>query len=1493
MRALEAQLAVAQARLDELELELENAPGELPPPAIARLRAQVVAQIKIVERVQAQTTAAEAAYQAAVLADPMHTADPKLPLVLLPVRIETTYFPVAPGLGAGVELVVRVYPDDIHVDTHEPELTAAELEAGTVYWNAVWGAGPNPARLDAAWTALKARIKPLRAAWVVEALTPSVPRPEVETPEGDPQPAPPLPMVPTRAGNFTRAARTTLLPEHWHIIGFRDGQELFNVDGSPIPDSLDVSFGPPGVGAAASDLPFSAGSRWLVDLDAAVAVGMAVRIPLAGPDFSVDQLFVLGVSSSIPPAEGARRLQSALLAHQYTNGLGFLPPGTPTNNTTASRSAWQSAPEPPTPGEVEQARAAYVAASKQNAAMASRALGIDGTEVLCIAPHGLDDQQSVIPIVQRNLWPALGGRALSMLYTTWDVPPGKPPSGGGWHLHTDLVTAGALQDHMAGWVRSRGTLPVLRIGQQPYGLLPALSLDGWVVPAGDPTASFIQWLRAFRQYWLAGVGAAPHVVAGSDPDPKKSPDKTVVDVLGRLPVSSDVLVRFDGDPFSSAVADKPFPVAPIPGLPMNSELFYAAPAELSKVLGVKPVTDAGGDQTVLRMFQSLMNDGLAVLEQPAATQPAAQQAYRDKYKSLMGVKTFPGAPPPDLFVSLVQDGFTDPLSVSGVNSLNSMAAFIVCAALFVNPANPDLIKQVQQNLPLAQQYAAQFDELCEVHPELYDSMLHEILDVFSHRLDAWITSLAARRLDQLRAAAPTGVVIGAFGWVENLVRTDRVPVLVPPAGFNPAYSGPHQKFIHAPSLHHAATAAVLRAGYDSHAHPDALAVNLVSSRVRTADWLAAGVANGQTVGALLGYRFERGLHDAGLDGLIAGLRVEFPAPLPVGPDGDANGTAAKEAIAARNVVDGLALYRQRDAVRALFAALPQVGVLLDDLVNSFDALGDLLLAESVHHLVGGSPLRAGLAADTIGRGEPVPDRFEVVRTPRSGRPLSWNVGALLPAAWRSPAAGWVTNRPRARVEPHLDAWAANMLGPPALWRIGVNVTPPGAAASVVVIGLDSLGLCALDVAVEAAGAPAQLEYRIVEAVSARQPAGSVVAVSTVPAADGTPGFAELLSLAARIRATLGKASPLAPQHVQGPDSSPVTGLNSAELDGRIAALEASFSNAVDVLARAAKALDEAAGAAAILAAVTALRSALIGVADQGIAGAWPVSPADSTPAVVASLGGQAGAVLATVGPLAAIARPAAPGAGSKAADVSAWLAVATDYVKGITGSNVPMVPTFLLPANSAYAGSFAPAAAPVGADKAAMMAWLRRTARVRPNLAALHDTLLASEALSGTAASLATAQLPVEAAPPWVGIPFPGKAPPKARVAAVVSTPAPIDPTAEFCGFVCDNWTEQLPGLTSVATAARGYESSEVTGMSFSLDTPDASAPQCLLLAIAPDPGRGWSLDVLLDTVRETLDLAKIRTVDIGDLPRMGRVLPALHSMSNVDDMVAGAGVTP
>jgi hypothetical protein len=194
------------------------------------------------------------------------------------------------------------------------------------------------------------------------------------------------------------------------------------------------------------------------------------------------------------------------------------------------------------------------------------------------------------------------------------------------------------------------------------------------------------------------------------------------------------------------------------------------------------------------------------------------------------------------------------------------------------------------------------------------------------------------------------------------------------------------------------------------------------------------------------------------------------------------------------------------------------------------------------------------------------------------------------------------------------------------------------------------------------------------------------------------------------------------------------------------------------------------------------------------------------------------------------------------------------------------------------------------------MVWLRRLSRIRGNAAALHDVLLAAEALQSAPVALTVAQLPAKAGTRWAALPFPDAAPPAARLSVVFSTPAPIDPAAAFCGFVCDTWTEHLPGVTAVASGerpglpnTRGYEASEVTGMAFKVDTPDAAAPQAVLLAVAPDPAQGWSLDVLFDTVKETLELAKIRTVDLGDLLRLGRVLPAIHSSELVDQTLKDA----
>src|SRR5690606_10761795 len=54
---------------------------------------------------------------------------------------------------------------------------------------------------------------------------------------------------------------------------------------------------------------------------------------------------------------------------------------------------------------------------------------------------------------------------------------------------------------------------------------------------------------------------------------------------------------------------------------------------------------------------------------------------------------------------------------------------------------------------------ARFRELPE---RALDELLAETLDLFGHRLDAWVTSLATRRLERMREARPRGLLIGGF-----------------------------------------------------------------------------------------------------------------------------------------------------------------------------------------------------------------------------------------------------------------------------------------------------------------------------------------------------------------------------------------------------------------------------------------------------------------------------------------------------------------------------------------------------------------------------------------------------------------------------------------------------------------------------------------------------------------------------------------------------------
>ncbi|HUD68202.1 MAG TPA: hypothetical protein VMQ17_26710 [Candidatus Sulfotelmatobacter sp.] len=73
------------------------------------------------------------------------------------------------------------------------------------------------------------------------------------------------------------------------------------------------------------------------------------------------------------------------------------------------------------------------------------------------------------------------------------------------------------------------------------------------------------------------------------------------------------------------------------------------------------------------------------------------------------------------------------------------------------------------------------------------------------------------------------------------------------------------------------------------------------------------------------------------------------------------------------------------------------------------------------------------------------------------------------------------------------------------------------------------------------------------------------------------------------------------------------------------------------------------------------------------------------------------------------------------------------------------------------------------------------------------------------------------------------------------------------------------------------------TAVAFHFEEPSARAPQALLLATCPDNRETWDDPLLQAVLKETLELAKMRTVDLGSVLQVGQILPALYFALNLE----------
>lgn len=1407
-------------------------------------------------------------------------ADPTVPLLLLPVRLETRYTP------DGKTLRIRIFPDDVHVDQLDRGLSPDEQAAGTAYWNGIWQKPDGDPAFDAAWTTLVNAAGLARAAWVATALTP--------TNLGAPGAV--APVFPALDPPLRRAAIARLLPDRFVAIAFQ-GADRSQATGAPIVPELITGLlsDDGGKRVDVNGVSVPPGAEWVVDFNQALTAGMAINLPLKKPSAAIEHLYVCGVRSSLDPLQAEQELASLFTAHRCSRGLAFLPQGTPTNNTETDRAAWQQRPQPAPP-----ARTAPAAGS--NAAVLAAALGIDA-RVFAGLTGGDLAEQSAAKAMGVALWSPTWGKFLQSVTTV-------NKTGATLSDANKEATRTFFRDH----VRARGPLPAIRVGQQPYGILPAAALSDkrWKTPGGDTyEAALLPLLRKVRAAWLSCIAQVPRVPGSANLD------QSLRDVLGLNPISVGLRVRsvmssefaLTGSQVSGAITDGDTIGAIIEQLvyeDLNLLSFTHPIGSLEKKS--RPLGLALVDDTDPAVIDAILADGspkinsvlqaLLALAWDQAAQAVKAAAPRSRIASLSALATSlpattrakianlssitPTAPSQTIH-ALANEivATTGEAGISRLTEFQPSQPFQTSLGELAVDATSAANKSSLASFALAAWFRANAIQ-AEIREALLllktlskddrRILLCETLDLTSHRLDAWLNGIVERRHAALRAAKPAGLAIGAYGWIENIA---------PGKGLKPDGG-----YIHAPGLTHAATAGILRSAFMTH-NPDkngsgAFAIDLSSARVRTALDLMDGVKQGQPLGALLGYRIERALHDHSLDRFTLTLRSLSPLVARRLTDRtESAGTQAQSSVSSNNVVDGLRLidiFSKDPTIRASLTAPPKDNpyikagswpavtdaewaaftAIMQDAASAADAAADMLLAESVHQLVQGNMTATNATLNAVASGDSPPPQPDVVRTPSPGMPFTHRLVIASQADFRSGATGWNEGRPRAQAEPRLEQWAQARFGNAA--NVAVQAPADGER-----ITLDAAALCALDLIYDS-GDRAQLEQRTRAAIPTIPP-DSALANRTDPAwPAGTIGLGDAATYAASLRALLVNAQPSKIGDFVRSSEPPTRAFNAAEIaaaSARATAASGGLLTFQDHLNQAIQNFDAANPATTV-----ELRARLEAIAGYGLV--VPIAEGEH---------------------LLAVAQMAADEATRRIDEAAASLAGTPDEIQvakagqSLFGDGFWILAT-IDPPPAPDILSTAMAAAPFTPPppRAEIRRFVRDTASVRAGAARASESLLLADTL-GRAMPLRVAQL-VEpgttGAAAWIGGVLDTSQPaPRASITnLVLNAPAELDAASPIVALTIDAWVDVIPIRESRGDAEGApIDERRVSGIALNAAAASARPPQVMLLAVSPD-GQRWTTDALVDTLTETLELAKIRAVTLEITPGYGRVLPAAYQAS-------------
>lgn len=761
--------------------------------------------------------------------------------------------------------------------------------------------------------------------------------------------------------------KAEILPDNFFFIGEVDNKDkdMVYAMGNRVDHDTDMGLNPFDEEAAGyyhvddqGNLKISGGLSWMVNYDEAERKGLAITVPLEEHVNAFKYIYVLGVKRS---EKGQEYVEKIINTHNYFDStMQILTPGIPTNLVEGGLTAPLNDEE-----EIKRRRfdiEVHDVQMRDEQKDPSDALMTDA-RILCRA-LGLNYNRTLgkLPYHETREW-IKTGKAYKLL---WDMLCKK-------YIHVDspqlLEYLNFIGHFVKEHVRAEGNLPTFKVDTVPYGVL--------------PVTDYVQ-----LAYWA-----------------NKQPDRFLATLCNNLVVLANTwkeirkekVVSIDN--IKGADASKLY-------LKMAGQTPHSVSFVLRALLESTVLPDVKLNETSVKGFFPQL-DQFDFFD----AQPLGGLVWDAEKRDNL---------PPEIFTP--ENSLT----------IDELKNFICSATLGEEYSDEEKTRIVSGFLDI---FTFRIDAW-------FEGILH--YQLLKKNLNA-----------KLSSSSPSGLSgklgVGAYGWVFNLKENKREALdavhqaqvenmMKLPKEYNkhPIYQvtgDDKAEFIVAPSVQHAISAAVLRSSYlrTKKNRDDAyLCVNLSSTRARQALRIIDGIKSGMSMGVVLGADFERYLHEAykqygvEMDKYIYPLRKVFPQTV------DIEAQDARAHNYCMEVINGEALLNTfidewnysgdlAGWLKKEYEALPSLHwvrvlesemkgcspvtldrefnclfMLVARMYDSYDALNDLLLSESVHRIVMGDDASYYAIGNFLSKGKGNLPEPEILNSPMDYVVVSHKVGLALP-----------------------------------------------------------------------------------------------------------------------------------------------------------------------------------------------------------------------------------------------------------------------------------------------------------------------------------------------------------------------------------------------------------------------------------------------------------------------------------------------------------------